>query len=383
MSEFIPYGHQNIDEDDITEVVRVLRGDWLTCGPDVERFERAFADYVGAKHAVSYSNGTSALHGAMNAAGVRSGEGVVVPAITFAATSNSAVYCGGTPVFADISRDTFCMDPEAARRAARKSMRPIKVIAPVSFAGYPVDIAAFRPLAAECRAMIIEDGAHALGASRGGTRIGTDADMTTFSFHPVKHITTGEGGMVTTNSDELASRLRLFRAHGITRSDDEFLRPRDGAWDNDMVMLGYNYRMSDIQCALGASQLRRLDKFIERRREIAAMYDERLAGVDGLSLPPSCEGHVWHLYCIRVAPSIRRAVFDHLRAHGIGVQVHYIPVYRHSYYQKNYPVNIDDFYETELFSDGEISLPIYYGLTDEQVDRVVAEVKRALVECAG
>lgn len=377
-SKFIPYGHQSISEEDIAAVAEVLRGDWLTNGPDVEEFERAFASYVGAKHAVSFANGTAALHGAMAAAGVGPGDGVVVPGLTFAATSNSAVYMGGVPVFADISRDTWCLDPEDADRAAREAGRPIRAIAPVSFAGYPVDIDAFRKVAKRHAAVLIEDACHALGASRKGRRVGTEADMTAYSFHPVKHITTCEGGMVTTESDELAAYLRRFRNHGITRDASEFGREHDGPWDNDMIDLGFNYRLSDVACALGRSQLSRLDMFIERRREIAARYRDALAGVEGITLPPDHEGHAYHLFALHVDPNRRREVFEALRAEDIGVQVHYIPVYRHTYYQKHFPQDIDEFYATELISDGEISLPIYHGLTDEAQDHVIETLKRAL-----
>lgn len=376
--EFIPYGHQSISEEDIAAVAAVLRGDWLTCGPDVDAFERAFAQYVGAKHAVSFANGTAALHGAMSAAGVEPGDAVIVPPLTFAATSNSAVYLGGVPVFADISRDTFCMDPADADRAARECGRRVKVFAPVSFAGYPVDIAAFKELARRHGAVVIEDGCHALGAERNGKKVGAEADMTAFSFHPVKHITTGEGGMVTTDSDRYAEHLRAFRAHGITRDPSKFKRSYAGGWDNDMQCLGYNYRLSDIQCALGASQLKRVDHFVARRREIAAMYEERLRDIDGVELPPSCAGHSWHLFAARFPADRRAQIFDRLREAGLGVQVHYIPVYAHSFYREHFPQDAARFPVSEETCARELSLPIFCGMTDEQVDLAVEDVRQAL-----
>jgi dTDP-4-amino-4,6-dideoxygalactose transaminase len=237
-----PYGRQSVDETDVEAVVRTLRSDWLTQGPAVEEFERAVADYTGAVHAVAFSNGTAALHGAMYAAGVRQGDAVLVPPITFAATGNSAIYLGGRPVFADISPDTLCMCPESAARALENTKYPVRAIAPVSYAGYPADVEALGKLAKERGAVLIEDASHALGATRNGRYVGQDADMTVLSFHPVKHITTAEGGMALTGSDEYASRLRRFRNHGIVKSPAEFVREYDGPWDNDMIELGCNYR---------------------------------------------------------------------------------------------------------------------------------------------
>jgi UDP-4-amino-4,6-dideoxy-N-acetyl-beta-L-altrosamine transaminase len=368
VSGFIyPYGHQSIHEDDIEAVSAVLRGDWLTQGPAVEEFERTVADYVGAVHAVAFSSGTAALHGAMYAAGIKEGGAALTSPITFAATGNAAVYCGGRPVFADISPDTLCISPESAALVLETSNRPVRVVAPVSYAGYPVDIEPFKALAGKNNAVLIEDAAHALGAVRNGRRVGRDADMTVFSFHPVKHVTTAEGGMVLTDSDEYAVRLRRFRNHGIVKSPSEFIREHDGPWDNDMIDLGYNYRLPDVLCALGISQMKRLGAFLSRRREIARLYREVLSGVDEITLPPDCPGHAYHLFPIQVQAEKRRALFESLRASGIGVQVHYVPLHLHTYYRKNFGTKEGGCPVAEAFSKREISLPIYFDLPDEGV----------------
>ena len=370
-----PYGHQSISGDDIEAVVKVLKGDWLTQGPAVSEFERTVADYAGAVHAVAFSNGTAALHGAMCAAGIKEGDAALVPPITFASTGNSAIYCGGRPVFADISSDTLCMSPDCAARALESSGCPVRVIAPVSYAGYQVDMKPFRALANKNRAVLIEDAAHALGAARNGRRVGRDADMTVLSFHPVKHVTTAEGGMVLTDSDEYAARLRRFRNHGIVKSPGEFVREYDGPWDNDMIDLGYNYRLPDVLCALGTSQMKRLGAFLARRREIARLYREALSGIDEITLPPDCPGHAYHLFPIQVKPERRRAVFESLRAAGIAVQVHYVPLHLHTYYRKNFGTKEGDCPAAEAFSKREISLPIYFDLPDEGVKYVADRLK--------
>ena len=372
---FLPYGHQSVSEEDIEAVTGVLRGDWLTMGPAVERFEKAVADYVGVAHAVSFSSGTAALHGAMHAAGVVEGDRVVVPPLTFAATSNAAVYCGGRPLFADISPDTLCLDPEAAARACERADAPVRVIAPVSFAGYPVDIDSLKGLASKTGAVLVEDACHALGATRGLRNVGQEADMTVFSFHPVKHITTGEGGMVVTNSAEFAKRLRVFRSHGIVKSPDDFVREYHGPWDNDMIDLGYNYRLSDIASVLGESQMKRLGYFVARRKEIAALYREALTDVRGVTLPPDHPGHSYHLFPVWVAPGERRRVFEELRAAGIGVQVHYVPVHLHTYYRERFAFFEGEFPNAERYSSGTMSLPIFPDMTEGDVDRVAEKLK--------
>jgi UDP-4-amino-4,6-dideoxy-N-acetyl-beta-L-altrosamine transaminase len=365
----LPYGRQSINEDDISAVTEVLRGDWLTTGPAVQNFESAVADYAGASYAVSFSSGTAALHGAMHAAGVTRGDLVLAPPMTFAATTNSAIYCGARPLFADISADSLCLDPALAKEACENAASPVKVIIPVSYAGYPVDLKPFRELASAIGAVLIEDAAHALGAERGNLKVGAEADMTVLSFHPVKHITTAEGGMVLTNNERFAKRMKLFRSHGIVKSPQEFTRPYDGPWDNDMIGIGYNYRLSDVASALGLSQMKRLGAFVARRREIASLYRKALSGECGLSLklPPDCPGHSYHLFPVWVRPDIRKRVFESLRQNGIGVQVHYVPVHLHTYYRENFGFKPGDFPRAEEFSSGEISLPIYPDMDDKDV----------------
>jgi dTDP-4-amino-4,6-dideoxygalactose transaminase len=262
------------------------------------------------------------------------------------------------------------MSPESAALALERSDFPVRVIAPVSYAGYPVDMEPFRALARKNDAVLIEDAAHALGAERNGRRVGRDADMTVLSFHPVKHVTTAEGGMALTDSDEYAARLRRFRSHGIVKSPGEFVREYDGPWDNDMIELGYNYRLSDVLCALGTSQMKRLGAFLARRREIARLYREALSGVGEITLPPDCPGHAYHLFPIQVRAERRKDVFERLRAAGIGVQVHYVPLHLHTYYRKNFGAKEGDCPAAEAFSKREISLPIYFDLPDDGVKYV-------------
>jgi perosamine synthetase len=373
--KYIPYGHQTIDDEDIQAVISVLKGDWLTQGPLVSQFEEAIAEYVGVRYAVSFANGTAALHGAYYAAGLQDGDEVITSPITFAATSNAAVYLGGSPVFADISPDTYCIDLEAvSQRITSKT----KVIAPVSYAGFPVDIQRLRAIADETGAIIIEDGCHALGATRDGRKVGSEADMTVFSFHPVKHITTGEGGMVVTDNPLFAERLRLFRSHGITKDEAKMERQSQGPWYAEMIDLGYNYRLTDLQSALGFSQLKKLDRFLEKRRGIAQRYNAALATVENIKIPPSHSGHAYHLYPLWVEPSRRKHVFEFLRERHIGVQVHYIPVYLHPYYMNTFGFKSGGCPCAEHFYAGEISLPIFPALAEHDVEYVCDKVKEAV-----
>ena len=374
------YGHQWIDDDDIAEVVRVLRGDWLSQGPTVEAFEKVLAEYTGVRHAVAYANGTAALHGAMAAAGLRDGERALTTPLTFVATANAALYAGGEPVFTDIDPDTLCMDPVRAEAKMQELPRRIKVIAPVSFAGYPFDMAPFRRMAERHGAVLIEDASHALGGERGAHRVGADADMTTLSFHPVKHITTAEGGAVLTNDDEFDRRLRLFRNHGITRDPAEFKDAPDGPWHSEMQTLGYNDRLSDVACALGLSQMRRLDAFVARRREIAALYRELLSGVPGLTLPPDHEGHAWHLFVVQVGAERRAPLFARLAEEGFRLQVHYRPVPLQPYYRDRFGYREGDFPEVERYYKRAISLPIFPLMKDDDVRRVADCIRRFFVE---
>lgn len=393
---YIPYGRQSIDDADIEAVVKVLKSDYLTTGPAVAAFEKKVADYVGAKYAVAVSNGTAALHVACLAAGIGAGDEVVTTPITFAASANCVLYCGGTPVFADIDPDTYNIFPVELER---KITSRTKAIIPVHYTGQPCDMDAILEIAHKHDLLVIEDGAHALGASYKGKKIGSIADMTCFSFHPVKPVTTGEGGMIVTDNEELYRKLVLYRSHGITRDNDMMQQYEDqlrqstdpalqeaadmlrgdvmdpGGWYYQQLELGYNYRITDIACALGASQMDKLDRFLERRRQIAGKYDEAFADIPQIKTPWQQEGcqSGWHLYMIQTMERSRREVFDGLRQAGIGVNVHYIPVYRHPYYQRNGYAGVHCL-NAEAFYERAVSLPIFPGLTGSQQDYVIEHV---------
>ncbi len=366
----LPYGKQWIDEDDIAAVVEVLRGDWITQGPAIDRFERAVADYVGAKFAVAFCNGTAALHGACFAAGIGPGDEVITSPITFLASSNCVLYMGGKPVFADIDPHTYNIDPEQI--AARITDRT-KAIVAVDFTGQPADMDRIGMLARDHGLTVIHDAAHSLGASYGGRKVGTFGDMTMFSFHPVKHVTTGEGGVIVTDREDLRDQLLLFRSHGMTR-DPKQLQRNDGPWYYEMHALGYNYRMTDMQAALGASQMEKLDQFVERRRMIASRYTEAFSDIPGLIVPsqhPQANSS-WHLYVLRWEHS-RGEAFEQLRSRNIGVNLHYIPVYKQPYYQalgyadQQCP-QAENYYKTA------ISLPLFPRMTDSDMEDVIREV---------
>lgn len=372
---YIPYGRQSIDEADIQAVVEVLRSDYLTTGPKVAEFERKVADYVGAKYAVAVCNGTAALHIACLAAGIEAGDEVVTTPITFAASANCALYCGADPVFADIDPLTYNIDPKEVEKCITSRT---KAIIPVHYTGQPCDMDAITEIARKHNLTVIEDAAHALGAVYNGRKIGSISDMTCFSFHPVKPVTTGEGGMVVTQDEELYRRLLLFRSHGITR-DEDLLTDNQGSWYYQQQLLGYNYRITDISCALGVSQMDKLDGFLEKRRAIARRYDQAFAGVDGIQTPEQmedCESG-WHLYMIQLLNQDRKEVFEALRAAGIGVNVHYIPVYAHPYYQEHGYAGVHCPHGEEFYRRA-ISLPIYPGLTQEQQDYVIEQVLKQL-----
>ena len=371
----IPYGRQTIEDDDIQAVVDVLKSDYLTTGPKIAEFENAVCEYTHTKYAVAISNGTAALHAACFAAGIGPGDEVITTPITFAASANCVLYCGGKPVFADINPQTYNIDVEDIRR---KITDKTKAIIPVHLAGQPCDMDAIHALAKEHNLIVIEDGAHALGAEYKGQRVGGLSDMTTFSFHPVKPITTGEGGMIMTNNEEYYKRLMLFRSHGITR-DEQLMTRNDGPWFYQQLDLGYNYRITDIQCALGANQMKKLDRYLKRRREIATRYDEAFADVDNIITPyQSLDGvSGWHLYIIQVKGENRKEVFEFLREKGIGVNVHYIPVYYHPYYREHGYEDIKCPVAEEVY-EHIISLPIFPGLTEENQDYVIEQVKHAV-----
>lgn len=368
---FIPYGRQSINEQDIEAVVNVLKSDYLTTGPKIAEFERKVADYTGAKYAVAIANGTAALHAACYAAGIGEGDEVITTPITFAASSNCVLYCGGTPVFADINPETYNISPEDIER---KITPKTKAIIAVHFTGQPCEMEQIHAIAHKYNLIVIEDGAHALGAEYQGKRVGTLSDMTTFSFHPVKHITTGEGGMILTDNPELYQRLKLFRTHGITR-EEELLTKNDGPWYYEQLDLGYNYRITDIQCALGVSQMDRLPEFLEKRKQIAKRYNEAFAANEQIQLPYQKEGcdNAWHLYVIRIKNGKRKEIFEKLRAAGIGVNVHYIPVYQHPYYRTHGYAEVTCPNAEEYYKEC-ISLPMYPDLKEEEQEYVIEKV---------
>lgn len=368
---FIPYGRQSINEQDIEAVVNVLKSDYLTTGPKIAEFERKVADYTGAKYAVAIANGTAALHAACYAARIGEGNEVITTPITFAASSNCVLYCGGTPVFADINPETYNISPEDIER---KITPKTKAIIAVHFTGQPCEMEQIHAIAHKYNLTVIEDGAHALGAEYQEKRVGTLSDMTTFSFHPVKHITTGEGGMILTDNPELYQRLKLFRTHGITR-EEELLTKNDRPWYYEQLDLGYNYRITDIQCALGVSQMDRLPEFLEKRKQIAKRYNEAFAANEQIQLPYQKEGcdNAWHLYVIRIKNGKRKEVFEKLRAAGIGVNVHYIPVYQHPYYRTHGYAEVTCPNAEEYYKEC-ISLPMYPDLKEEEQEYVIKKV---------
>ncbi|MDD2511036.1 MAG: UDP-4-amino-4,6-dideoxy-N-acetyl-beta-L-altrosamine transaminase [Syntrophomonas sp.] len=376
---FIPYGRQNIDQDDIDAVIEVLRSDWITQGPRGEEFEKQVAACCGMSYAVAFNSGTSALHASMYAAGIGPGDEVITSPVTFLATANAAVYLGARPVFVDMDINSYCVDPQLIQAAITPRSR---VIIPVDYAGYPVDMSVIKGIARKHNLLIIEDAAHALGARRQGRAVGQDADMSILSFHPVKHITTGEGGMVLTDNPELQERLRQFRNHGIVRDASQMME-NHGPWYYEMQSLGYNFRLSDIQSALGISQLKKLETFVKERQRIACYYDQAFASIEQLHTPPHPavgDRHAYHLYPLLLSSEIdRQEVFSYLRERKIGVQVHYIPVHLQPYYCKNYGYAPGDFPVAEDFYRREISLPIFPGLKREEQDYVIHHVWSSVV----
>lgn len=370
---FIPYGRQLITEDDVAAVTDVLRSDWLTTGPQVVEFEAAMARFTGARHAAAVCNGTAGLHAAMHACGIGPGDEVIVPSMTFAATANSVLYQGATPVFVDVEPGSLLLDPG---RAAAKISSRTKAIVAVDYAGHPCDYDALRELAEQHGVILIADGCHALGAQYKKNKVGTLADLTVFSFHPVKHITTGEGGMVVTDDAELAAKIRRFRNHGI--STDHRQREKEGTWYYEMTDLGFNYRITDIQCALGRSQLQKLPGWLERRRNIAARYDAAFSELDQVA-PLKVKNtvtHAYHLYVVRLGAGIDRGkIFNAMREKGIGVNVHYIPVHLHPFYRDRLGTGPGLCPHAEEAYARILSLPIHQGMGGNDVARVVRSLE--------
>lgn len=377
------YGHQDINDDDIAAVIDVLKSDFLTCGPATELLERSIGEAVGAKFVTAVANGTAALHVAALAAGIGPGDEVIVSPITFAASANCVLYCGATPVFADIDSDTWNISPESVRD---KVTEKTKAIVAVDFGGVPVDLDALRGICDEFGLILIEDAAHSIGTRYKGRPVGSVADITTFSFHPVKTITTGEGGAVSTNDPEFAERIVLFAKHGITRDASLMEEPDVGGWHYEQLELGYNYRISDIEAALGASQMKRLDEFAHKRRELVQYYNERFDALPEVSYQlDSCPGEtVRHLYCLRfdtkALGASRRFIYDALRAEGIGVNVHYAPVYQLPYYRRAGFDQNDCPCANEYYEE-TITLPLHCCMSCSDAKDVVDAVTKVVLAC--
>lgn len=377
--KMLPYGHQWIDEEDIAAVTGVLRSDWLTTGPKVSKFEHQFADFVGTKEAVAVSSGTAALHAAMYALGIKPKDEVIVSPMTFAASANCIAFQGGTPVFSDVDAGTLLLDPT---KINQKLTPRTKAIIAVDYAGQPCNYDSLRELAEENNLRLVADSCHALGALYKGRNAGSLADLNVFSLHPVKHITTGEGGIITTDDSELARKMRIFRNHGI--SSDHRQREMEGSWYYEMVDLGYNYRLTDFQCALGISQLQKLPGWIKRRQQIAKCYDK--AFKNSLIIQPLEKGlnvvHAYHLYVIKLNIALLKAtraeVFSALRAEGIGVNVHYIPVHLHPFYRIKFGTGLGLCPIAEQYYEQIISLPIFPKMSNDDVDDVVNAVFKVM-----
>jgi len=376
----INYGRQSVDEEDILAVVNVLRSDYLTMGPTIPAFEQAVAEYVGARHAVAVNSGTAALHAAAHAAGIGPGDEVIVPILTFVASSNCVIYQGGTPVFVDVLPDTLNIDPADVER---KITSRTKAIVAVDYTGLPCDYQSLRSLAEKHHLLIIEDAAHALGARYQERKVGSLSELTTFSFHPVKHITTGEGGMIITDDKDMATRMRNFRSQGV---DLDFrARTEKTSWFYEVVDLGYNYRLPDLGAALGLRQMQKLDAWLARRREIAGCYTAAFAGMPEVIPPASPSGceSAWHLYLLRLDLELlsvgvgRADIFKALHAEGLGVNVHYIPVPWHPYYQQlgygkgHWPVG-------ERAYEQMVSIPIFPAMTNQDIEDVITAVKKVV-----
>lgn len=371
----IPYGRQWVDEEDVKEITEVLQSDWITQGPKISEFENAVANYCGSKYAVAFSSATAALHVAYKAIGIKKDDEVITTPLTFAATSNTICHCQGKPVFADIEDTTLNINAE---KIQEKITNKTKAISAVDFAGHPCDYDKILEIAKKHNLLVVEDSAHSLGAEYKGKKIGGLADITVFSFHPVKAITTGEGGMAVTNSKELFERMMLLRSHGIVK------KPEIGGWYYEIQEPGFNYRICDIQCALGLSQFRRLDQFIKRRRDIAATYNNELKDFSLIQLPVQKEyaNPAWHIYPIRLKLEKlkvgRKEIFDAFKKEGIGVQVHYIPLHMHPFYQSKFNYKVGDFPSAEKYYKEAITLPLYPKMTDEQVHFVISKTKEII-----
>lgn len=369
--KLIPYGHQYIDSNDIREVTRVLKSEWLTQGPKIGEFEKVLCGYTGAKYAVALSSGTTALHIAALSAGIKNGNEVITSPITFVASANCIIYCGGKPVFADIQDNAVNIDPAEIEKNITKNT---KAIIPVHFAGHPAGLEEIRRIAKKHNLKVIEDAAHALGAEYKGSKIGSCkySDMAIFSFHPVKSITTGEGGALLTNDRKIYESALRLRHHGICRVN---YKPK---WFYDIPEIGFNYRITDFQCALGLSQMKKLDKMIRARKKIVDTYNKAFSNIAGITLPyeQPYTGHAYHLYVIRVSGGTRDKLYDYLRGKGILAQVNYIPIHMLTYYKKRFGYRQGDFPAAEQYFRECLSLPLYAGLSAKDQAMVIKEVRR-------
>jgi len=375
MKKFIPYGHQWIDNSDIRAVIKVLKSDWITQGSKIKEFENAVAKYCGVKYAVAVSSGTAALHAAYAVAGIKAGDEVITTPLSFAATSNAIIYCGGKPVFADIQEDTLNINPKEIKK---KITKKTKTIASVDFAGHPCDYDEILKIAKKYKLLIIEDAAHALGSEYKGKKIGSFADMTILSFHPVKTITTGEGGMILTNNKYFYDKLQVFRNHGMIK------KPEKGNWYYEIEKPGYNYRLTDFQCALGLSQLKKIDQFIKRRREIFFEYNKAFRDVREIvtSVERNYAKSAWHIYVVQLRierlKADRKKIFEELKKKGIGVQIHYIPLHLQPFYRQKFGYKLGDFPNVENYYERAITLPLFPKMTDKDVQSVIRVVKETI-----
>ena len=387
-NKIISYGKQSIDRSDIDAVINVLKGDWLTQGPSVERFENDLKEYFGAKHCCAVSNGTAALHLTGLALGWQPGDIIITIPITFLATVNCIVYVGATPDFVDINPITYTIDPnklEEKIKFYRSKGEKVKAVIGVDYAGHPCDWKSLRTIADKYNLQLINDNCHAMGASYYGEKqyAVKYADVSTQSYHPVKHITTAEGGAILTNDSKIDEKVRLLRSHGMTKNPSK-LEKNEGPWYYEMHEVGYNYRITDFQCALGSSQLKRLDRFVQKRQEIAEKYDELFVNNDILQIPETRDSvdHAYHLYPLKIdfekMSLTKSEFFKKMKESGINLQVHYIPVHLQPFYQKNYGYNTGDFPVAENFYKNEVSLSIYPDLSTDDVSLVVNNILKII-----
>jgi len=378
MSKSIPYGHQSIDSKDIDAVSKVLRSDWITQGPVVKKFEKSLASFVNTKYCAAVSSGTAALHLACLAAGIGPSDEVIVPTLSFVATANCILYCGAKPVLVDVYDDTLTINAEEVER---KITKKTKAIIAVDFAGHPADWDKLKILAKKYRLTLIDDAAHALGSRYRNKPIGSIADLTTFSFHPVKTITTGEGGAITTNNKKLYEKISRLRHHGIIKTNK--LSQKYDQWYYQINELGYNFRLTDIQATLGESQLKKIDSFINKRREIWQRYNKAFDKTHGLILPVEKDNYfcAWHIYPIRIISNkiARKEFFDKLRRAGIGVQVHYIPIHLFNFYKRKFDYQNNNFPVAEKYYQQALTLPLFVGLKGKDQEYIIREVKEALM----